>query len=194
MVTFLRPSYYLNYGNFHQYDTDKMNGNEPYIALLLVTMFCYDVTIGTCILNLRESYNMIPLMQLIADVHFTYPATVPRELPHGELPQSNRPLEDFPPANFPLEDSPLSGGAGNLMEGQHYVICFLLAMIFEGAIVHSDIHGRKIGGNSPGGNIPGADLMGRGGGGGFSLYAATVNIIMDVYLHDIIIQKNRYKD
>ena len=39
-----------------------MNGNEPCIALLLVMMFCDDVAIGTCILNLRENYNMIPLM------------------------------------------------------------------------------------------------------------------------------------
>ena len=65
----------------------------------------------------------------------------------------------------PPEDSPLSGGAGNLTEGQlgcsqHYVICFLLAMIFEGTIVHSDIHGRQIGGNLPGGNSPGGNFLG----------------------------------
>ena len=87
--------------------------------------------------------------------------------------------EFFPQVNCPHQiapwliapgRSPLSGEARNLTEGQlgcsqHYFICFLLAMIFEGAIVHSNIHGRQIGGNllggnSPGGNLPGGDLMG----------------------------------
>ena len=88
-----------------------------------------------------------------------------------------------PPSNCPLEDCLLSGGASNVTEGQlgcsqHYVICLLLAMIFEGAIVKSDIHGREIGGNLPGGNSPWGNLPGGGwqftGGkfsrGKFSLY------------------------
>ena len=39
------------------------------------------------------------------------------ELPHGELPPPPPPA-NFPPVNCHPEDSPLSGGAGNLTEGQ----------------------------------------------------------------------------
>ena len=86
-----------------------------------------------------------------------YDGNVTGEFPPGKFPPvncppANGPLEDGPPVELPPEDFPLSGGACNLTEGQlscpKIVFCYLLAMIFEGEIVHSDIHGRQIGSNS----------------------------------------------
>ena len=71
----------------------------------------------------------------------------------------------LPQVNFPLEDSPYPEGQVIWRRGNWAVpniICFLLAVIFEGAIVHSDIHGRQIGRTLPGGNSSEAIWWGGG--------------------------------